>query len=76
MFIILQSSHGMGVAIAIMFVIHKVVKYLIPQLVISIVFAPLKARPIKFQHELGETDTLSWADKPVGIGYGGIRFLI
>jgi len=51
--------------VAIMFVLHKFVKYLLPQLVIAAVFAPLKARPVKFQLKLGETDTLSWADKPV-----------
>lgn len=62
---ILQSDNNVGLGVSVMFIIHKVVKYLVPQLVICMVFAPLKARPANYPHELEETDTLSWADKPV-----------
>ena len=66
----------MGVGVAIMYVLHKFVKYLLPQLVIAAVFAPLKARPVKFQHELGETDTISWAEKPVSSRFKFLFFLL
>ena len=48
-----------------MYVMHKLIKYFVPQLTICVVFAPLKARPPSVHQEIEETDTLSWANSPV-----------
>lgn len=54
-----------------MYVMHKLIKYFVPQLTICVVFAPLKARPPSLHQEIEETDTLSWANSPVSnVGCG------
>lgn len=54
-------SHPVGMTI--MFVVHKIVKYFVPQWTICVVFAPLKPHLPSVQ-EFEETDTLSWANRP------------
>ena len=48
-----------------MFIVHKTIKYFVPQLTICVVFAPLKRRTPAIHQEIEETDVLSHMDTPV-----------
>ena len=48
-----------------MYLAHKLIKYFVPQLTICVIFAPLKSKPPSKDEEFEETDTLSWANRPV-----------
>lgn len=56
---------GNPVSVSFLFVFHKIIKYIVPQWTICIIFGPLKCRHHSTQHEFEETDNIYWADKPV-----------
>jgi len=45
----------------IIYIVHKILKYLLSQWAICVIFSPLKRTPV----DGGTEDTLSWAQKPV-----------
>ena len=49
----------------VIYIIHKTVKYLLPQWAMFVIFSPLKPRPPDREGEMEETDTFSWVEKPV-----------
>ena len=53
-----QTSNTAGGTI--IYIVHKVFKYLLSQWAICFIFSPLKRTPVE-----GDMDTLSWAGKPV-----------
>jgi hypothetical protein len=50
------------------YVIHKVIKYLLPQWAILTIFYPVKRKSL-FNNDANveDTETLSWIDKPVSV---------
>ena len=54
----LQTSNTAGGTI--IYIVHKVLKYLLSQWAMCFIFSPLKRTPVE-----GDIDTLSWAGKPV-----------
>ena len=63
----LQAEHPIGGTI--LYIMHKLMKYFVPQLTICVIFAPLKSRPPSVDKEFEETDTLSWANRPVSCSH-------
>ena len=64
-FLFVQAKHP--IVVTVLYIAHKIVKYLIPQWTICVVFGPLKTRRPLSRHQQEETDTFSWADNPVSI---------
>lgn len=48
----------------IIYVLHKVIKYLLPQWAILIIFYPVKRKSLFNDANVEDTETLSWIDKP------------
>ena len=49
----------------VIYVIHKVVKYMLPQWTILIIFYPIKRKTVFNEPGFEDTETLSWIDQPV-----------
>ena len=47
------------------YIIHKVIKYMLPQWAILVIFFPVKRKTLLDNPGVDETETLSWVDKPV-----------
>lgn len=65
-----------NIAMTVIYIIHKTVKYLLPQWAIFVLFSPLKPRPTEREGEMDETDTFSWVEKPVSFLCGVIHLRI
>ena len=51
----------------VIYVIHKMIKYLLPQWAILTIFYPVKRKSLFNDANVEDTETLSWVDKPVSL---------
>ena len=58
-----QTANNAGMTV--IYITHKVVKYLLPQWSLCVIFSPIKKHRAAEPDGLEETETLSWAEKPV-----------
>ena len=59
----LQTDNKAGMTV--IYVLHKVIKYMLPQWAIMIIFYPIKRKSLFNDANVEDTETLSWVDKPV-----------
>ena len=59
----------------VIYVIHKVIKYMLPQWTILIIFYPAKRKSLFNEPGLEDTETLSWIDKPVNESYPNLCYI-
>ena len=55
----------------VIYIIHKVIKYMLPQWAIMIIFYPVKRKSLF--NDANVEDTLSWMDQPVSCERGRSR---
>ena len=58
---LIQTKNDAGVVV--IYILHKVVKYLLPQWAICFIFSPLKRQTAV--DSVDEASTFSWVEKPV-----------
>ena len=59
----LQTANKAGMTV--IYIVHKVIKYMLPQWTILVIFYPVKRKSFFNEPGIDDTETLSWIDKPV-----------